>query len=60
MELNRQAKLGLTGRKNLTSWVSSTSEWSGIRLMHYFYARSESLADIYFFGAEISSKIRKN
>ena len=30
MELNRQAKLGLTGRKNLTSWMSSTWEWSGV------------------------------
>ena len=28
MELNRQAKLGLTVRKNLTSWMSSTWEWS--------------------------------
>ena len=28
MELNRQAKLGLTGRKNLTSWMSSTWKWS--------------------------------
>ena len=30
MELNRQTKFGPTGRKNLTSWVSSTWEWSGV------------------------------
>ena len=29
-------------------------------MLHQFYARGESLADIYFFKAEISSKICKN
>ena len=24
------SKFGLTGRKNLTSWMSSTWEWSGV------------------------------
>ena len=30
------------------------------RIIHQFYARGESFADIYFFKAEISSKICKN
>ena len=29
-EVKCQAYFGLTGRKNLTSWMSSTWEWSGI------------------------------
>ena len=29
-------------------------------MIHQFYARCESLANIYFFNAEISSKISKN
>ena len=30
------------------------------RMMHRFYARSESLANIYFFSGKVSSEICKN
>ena len=56
MELNRQAKFSLTRRKNLTSLMRLTWEWSGVSDTPVF-TRGESLANIYFFKAEISSKI---
>ena len=48
MELNRQAKYGLT-RKNLASWIDEINLGVVRRTIHQFYARGESLADIYFF-----------
>ena len=59
MELSRQAKVDLKGRKEF----NKLDEFNlGVvrRMIHQFYARGESLANIYFFKAEISSKICKN